>query len=64
MPSFPGTEIEIDVYRITRIEREEERPEHYDWKPRKYYVFELIAHLFNKAAHTGGFSDVIFRLLW
>ena len=37
-----ASEIEVDVYRITRIEREEERPERYDWKPRKYYVFELM----------------------
>ena len=38
-----GTEIEIDVYRITRIERQEERPEHRDFRTRKSYVFGLIA---------------------
>ena len=36
-----SSEIEVDVYRITRIEREEERPTHYDTYVRKSYVFEL-----------------------
>ena len=37
-----GAEVEIDVYRITRTERQEERPEHYDTYMRKYYIFRLI----------------------
>ena len=37
-----SAEIEIDLYRITRIERQEERPEHYDTYVRKSYVFQLI----------------------
>ena len=37
-----GSEIEIDLYRITRIERQEERPEHYDILRAENYVFQLI----------------------
>ena len=33
---------EIDVFRITRIERDEERPEHRDILFRKFYVFSLL----------------------
>jgi hypothetical protein len=37
-----GSLAEVDVYRITRIERGEERPEHRDWRPRKFYIFGLV----------------------
>jgi hypothetical protein len=30
---------DIDIFQITRIEREDERPEHRDVKVRKYYIF-------------------------
>ena len=34
-----GPVAEVDLYRITRTEREEERPEHRDSIIRKFYVF-------------------------
>ena len=37
-----GAEIEVDLYRIARIELEEYRPEHRDTYVRKSYVFQLF----------------------
>jgi hypothetical protein len=34
-----GSTVEVDLFRITRIEREEERPEHRDVRVRKSYIF-------------------------
>ena len=35
----PGPQIEIDVYQITRIERQEERPEHHDCEAAEIATF-------------------------
>ena len=39
-----GSVAEVDLYRITRIVREEERPDHRDMKARKFYIFSQPAN--------------------